>query len=417
MKKPLLFILAVCCFWSASAQKSYFIYLEAAAPFYVKLADRVYSASDANYLIIPNLTDSIYTLYVGFTANKNKVARFQVKLNGADKGFFIKSNDGNLLLENLETQQTVFPEKDAAANITYQLRSDAFTQLLSQAAGDSSLLYVPQFVKAETKPKEKSVAASESVSDNPLQNENAGKAAVETRTDTTLASIANNTPLQQDTTLKAVKGTTMVTMPADSTGAPVQMEAAEVPESTYRKSEVKRYAESSTTEGFSLVFIDYGNTTDTIRIVIPNAKYIFQQRTVPDSSASMFLDLNKNALSQQGHAVEDSSSATKLSGVIPAMPECKRFATKNDFFKLRRDMAAQFTDEGMVDVAKKYFKTKCYTVEQVKNLSSLFLTSAGKYLLFDAAFRHVSDPEHFATLEAELQDDYYIRRFKALIGA
>ena len=45
----------------------------------------------------------------------------------------------------------------------------------------------------------------------------------------------------------------------------------------------------------------------------------------------------------------------------------------------------------MVDEAKKYFKTKCFTTEQVRNLGSLFLSSAGKYLFYDAAYFHVTD--------------------------
>jgi hypothetical protein len=79
-------------------------------------------------------------------------------------------------------------------------------------------------------------------------------------------------------------------------------------------------------------------------------------------------------------------------------------------------MAAENTDEAMVAEAKKFFKSKCFTTEQVKNLSALFLTSAGKYQFFDAAYLHVNDQEQFSTLESEIKDDYYLKRFKALIG-
>ena len=79
-------------------------------------------------------------------------------------------------------------------------------------------------------------------------------------------------------------------------------------------------------------------------------------------------------------------------------------------------MAAQITDEGMVAEAKKVFRNKCFHTEQIRYLGSLFLTSAGKYLFYDAAFLHVSDQENFQTLETEIKDDYYRKRFKALIG-
>ena len=59
-------------------------------------------------------------------------------------------------------------------------------------------------------------------------------------------------------------------------------------------------------------------------------------------------------------------------------------------------MAAETNDDGMVNEAKKYFKTKCFTVSQVKNLSALFLNDAGKYKFFDTAYTYVADIENFA---------------------
>ena len=79
-------------------------------------------------------------------------------------------------------------------------------------------------------------------------------------------------------------------------------------------------------------------------------------------------------------------------------------------------MASKTSDEAMVSEAKKVFKNKCFTTEQIKNLSSLFLSSAGKYQFFNAAYLHVSDKEKFSSLESEIIDEYYLKRFKALTG-
>jgi hypothetical protein len=95
---------------------------------------------------------------------------------------------------------------------------------------------------------------------------------------------------------------------------------------------------------------------------------------------------------------------------------CAAFAGENDFLKLRRNMAAKNTDDAMVDEAKKIFKSKCFTTEQIKNLSYLFLSPAGKYQFFDAAYTYVVDQWQFADLENEIKDEYYQKRFKALIG-
>ena len=79
-------------------------------------------------------------------------------------------------------------------------------------------------------------------------------------------------------------------------------------------------------------------------------------------------------------------------------------------------MASEENDEAMIDEAKKIYKTKCFTVEQLRNLSALFLTSAAKYQFFDASYSHVSDKQHFASLQSEIKDEYYLKRFKALVG-
>jgi hypothetical protein len=78
-------------------------------------------------------------------------------------------------------------------------------------------------------------------------------------------------------------------------------------------------------------------------------------------------------------------------------------------------MAAAGDEDEMLSLAKKQFRSRCFTTEQLKNLSSLFLSNQGKYKFFDQAYDHVSDMELFSTLGAEIGDAYYLKRFKALI--
>ena len=78
-------------------------------------------------------------------------------------------------------------------------------------------------------------------------------------------------------------------------------------------------------------------------------------------------------------------------------------------------MAAASNEEVMITMAKKMFKSKCFTTEQVKNLGTLFLKDADRYSFFDAAYPFVSDSQNFAILESQLTDGYYINRFKVMI--
>jgi hypothetical protein len=78
-------------------------------------------------------------------------------------------------------------------------------------------------------------------------------------------------------------------------------------------------------------------------------------------------------------------------------------------------MAAEENDDDMITIAKKIFKSKCFTTEQVKNLSVLFLKDKGRYDFFDAAYPFVADSNNFTSLENQLTDIYFINRFKVMI--
>lgn len=95
--------------------------------------------------------------------------------------------------------------------------------------------------------------------------------------------------------------------------------------------------------------------------------------------------------------------------------DCKEFADNEDFLRLRKKMASEDNKEDMLKVARKSFRTRCFSTAQIKDLSFLFLTDEGKYMFFDAAYPHTSDSDQFNSLEAQLKDPYYKTRFEAMI--
>ena len=95
--------------------------------------------------------------------------------------------------------------------------------------------------------------------------------------------------------------------------------------------------------------------------------------------------------------------------------DCINFASEEDFLKLRKKMVSAEKEENMLATARKFFKTKCFTTEQVKNLCVLFLKDSGKYNFFDIAYPFVSDSQNYGTLENQLVDAYYINRFRVMI--
>ncbi len=477
MKKLLLFLIYTACLSiTSSAQRVYFIYLqsEGGQPFYVKMADKVHSSTASGYLILSSLPDSSYTLRVGFARSTSPESVFNVSMHGKDKGFLLKNMDGTVNLFDLQSLNLQKPANQPSGGTSYRIKDDPFTRLLSKASSDSTLLMVmiePQAPKAEekkpdtrvaeAKPEEKkkavkqevkgeTTAATDAVSGTTTASETL-KAETSIQPPSRTDSVAQQPlktepavqePVKTDSLSQQPKSNTVVLQPEKAADRPLQPDTAQVRESKpeaesrkseaesqkaeavqeqpkqteaapaeYKRSTVTRRSESSTTEGFGLVFLDQQDgVTDTIRILIPNPKIPFKETStaVPTKEDKSFLDVSS----------EDTSSKVqpRETAKAPARSSCSRQASENDFLKLRRNMVAENTDDDMVAIARKAFKSRCYTTEQVKNLSALFLTSSGKYQLFDAAYNYVSDVEQFPSLQSELRDEYFLKRFKALIG-
>ncbi len=175
------------------------------------------------------------------------------------------------------------------------------------------------------------------------------------------------------------------------------------PSPDYERSEVIKKAESSTTDGFGLVFIDKiaDFRQDTIQIFIPNARTILGDARKKAANDRKFLDIDEN---------------TKAVSKSTARNNCSSQATEDDFFRLRKKMAGVKDSESMISEAKKEFKGKCFSVDHIRNLGNLFLNEAGKFQFYEVAYPNSSDKNGFTVLEAEFRDPYFVHRFKNLVN-
>jgi hypothetical protein len=184
--------------------------------------------------------------------------------------------------------------------------------------------------------------------------------------------------------------------------------------SEYKSSVVKRRSESSNSEGFGLTFVDEypDGKKDTIKILIPNPRtkvILREEEKQRPKEEKKFLDITADSKDATGDA-RNVAKEEKPKGM-----KCSFAASEGDFLKLRKRMAGASGDEGMLSEAIKAFRAKCYAVDQLRNLSTLFLNDAGKYRFFDAAYATVYDPGNFSQLQSELKDEYYVNRFKAML--
>lgn len=203
------------------------------------------------------------------------------------------------------------------------------------------------------------------------------------------------------------------------------------------RSVIKRKLKKSNKDGIEMIYVDdYGETKDTIRIFIPSDKKKQNDEEIKTTEAVVTTPItqpDKQLVTQPDNKQnindkpDDKISVPEKEVVKQTVKEpvfinspminsdCKIFATDDDFLKIRKKMVAENNDEDMIKAAKKIFKTKCFTTEQIKNLSVLFLKDEGKYMFFDTAYPFVSDSDQYYNLEKQLSDAYYITRFKAMI--
>lgn len=464
----LLFMVAI-----AFSQKVYFVYLQTdmEQPFYVRINEKVFSSSSSGYLILSRLKDSTYNIRIGFPGDKWPEQSFKINIAGKDRGYQVKNFPdkgwGLIDLQTLAIQMSA----EGAPRTSQADDSDVspFTAVLALASGDPTLKEKPQIIQAVSKVE--SPAKEESAVAPPEQPQ----AGVITRTDIPMTKMEAE-PLKDEQQAKEekpvspengvvkntakdeakidIKDTVQVQSPANvDTLAKKQDEAIALKEEekamkeektnpdptpakpeevavtdqqktivaeqpgnieSYKPSRVRKKSESSTTEGFGLTFIDEypDGTADTVRLMIPNQRTYSNTAKGPTGSKEQakeerqFLDISSDAT---GTNTAGDQAVAKQSRMIM----CSAVASETEFLKLRRNMAAKNSEEGMMNEAAKAFKSKCFSVVQVKNLSALFLDEANKYKFFQAAYTHVSDPANFATLQSELKDERLVGEFRS----
>ena len=438
MKRVFLFLFLAGIGFSGFTQRVYFLYIqsELSQPFYVKLNEKIYSSASSGYLILSHLRDSTYDFSVGFPGKNVVEQRFNVKLSGKDHGYLLKNfeNKGWGLFD-LQTMGVMMSNSNVQTAVENKgpVKKDesAFTQILAKASDDSTLLEKPDLPKV--KEEKKTEVAKQEVK-SPVVNEVTNQPGLKTETvkpdlKPVVAIEAAKQPEKTSEVITEKKTEPVVDKPTENKAveqSSVQLkeqeqgkveEKAQVDPPVYKKSEVLRKSESSTTEGFGVTYIDEQSdgARDTIKILIPQPKAEVQVEKTEVKEEKKFLDISTDTNKQETPVSVATDPKTTKPEVAVKKNSCPSLANENDFFKLRKKMAGEAGDAAMVNEAVKIFKTKCFTTEQIKNLSTLFLKDDGKYKFFDAAYLSVSDLENFPALQNELKEEYYLNRFKAML--
>ena len=393
----LLFLLIY--FVSVQGQQRHFIYIqtENKQAFYTRLNEKVFSSTASGYLIIPKLNDGTHQLSIGFPQNEWPPQNIEVIINKRDEGFLLK-NFGekgwglfNTRLFNILLPATI----NNVNNKVPEVNADGFSNVLAEVT-NTPARQSPALLNPNT--------ANDSIKSTIVKKE----------------MFKDAISIEKALPILPVNQVTKVFSYFDSSGRSIIYTATE------------------------------GNDADTIRLFIPypstqmtvekelvdsvseqklegkDASTAFSKREanlVKDSSANIIAAVANEPLKPVENAgyitdvkiSEVNTDKRKEYSITVINPACKAMATEKDFSKLQKKIAAAGTEDDMIAAASKSFRSICFTTDQLKNLSLLFLQDKGKYNFFDAAYSHVSDPGNFKDLQSQLTDEYYITRFKAML--
>jgi len=407
MRKNISFILFLLISALVHSQKVYFVYLqtENQQPFYIRMGEKVTYSSSSGYLVLPQLRDSTYDLKIGgVDLQQSNEQLFSITVKTKDQGFllknFVEKGWGLFNLQNFEVLMNQSNSTKIPVSVAKK-EANSFTDLLSKAADDSTL--------------------NEKVVNNKKENTNGISENKELKT-------KDSDNLKVD---KLQKNSSSIDSKENSkSGKIIEKDTTDLISSNievkeiYKRTIVKKIAESSTTEGYGLTFLDISEngSADTICILIPENKKVILAQPEVKKEDKKFLEIISEDTTQHKISSENNDKSIELKLKSDSLTtqqnktiNCPGAMEEDEMSNLKIKMSLEKTNEAMIGEASKTFSIKCFTTAQVKFLSTLFSSDEGKYKFFDAVYSHILDIANFNSLQNELKDEYFIKRFKAMI--
>ena len=264
MSKIILTLIFYALTFNAVSQKVYFVYLqsEAEQPFFVKINDKPINSTSSGYLILSKLRDSVYAFSIGFHGNNWPEQKFSLKMDSKDHGYLVKnfSEQGWGLFDLQTSAVQMAMVKDAKTeNVVINKEVSRFTEILSKAVDDTTLKQRPAQHIIEEKKSEPVITTAEKKEE--------PKAII-----TELEIVRKD---EKKIEINPLREENKLSTGINETINPAVQKISEIDQfnkGEYKKSTISRKSESSTTEGFGVVFIDEyeDGTKDTINILISN---------------------------------------------------------------------------------------------------------------------------------------------------
>lgn len=121
--------------------------------------------------------------------------------------------------------------------------------------------------------------------------------------------------------------------------------------------------------------------------------------------------IEKSGKELQSSKEKNTNTIVSLDNKLKQKPNCT-IATDADFNLLKKQLQAAKTELGMIANAEPTFGEKCFSTEQIKNLSKLFATDKNKLAFFLSAKDSIYDGNNFASLQGQLSDPAIVKQFR-----
>jgi hypothetical protein len=408
------------------AQQSHFIYIQSdnKQPFSVVLNKKSYSSGGTGYLIISKIPAGKQTLLLGFTGSKLPAFEFAVVVD-ADAGYALKNyEEKGWGLYNLQSmavvmgtasaqalpqqQQPVKPPAQTTAAALKPVANNQFGDMLSQVVDDPDLAKktTPQPVEKPAVKTPASTAATQPTATKPVQKATVDTVVIPDAEDVAASAGTRGVIKAQEN--QDEKGTGMVIIDFNSKGSDtvkIFIPVTPPPADSVKVAEAKPEEKKDTP-------VTLPAQADTV--VVPK-----------EATAVNNPFYSKPAETVAAGTQEKREPAVTADSAVVELPEKKiasynsnctgGMASDKDLDKLKKRMVGEGADDKMIAAAKKAFKAKCYTTAQIKELGMLFFTDDSRYAFYDASYPFVYDVANFSSLEAMLLEDYYKKRFRAML--
>jgi hypothetical protein len=134
---------------NANSQHYFVIESESQQPFYLKLADTIYSSSGSGFMIVPRNMEKKLSCTIGFPRNKYPEIHFELDSMDRDRGFYLRQFEGKGwgLFDRASMEVVIGKVSGTIESSTEMVQSkkggDEFATMLSEVTGDKTLLERP----------------------------------------------------------------------------------------------------------------------------------------------------------------------------------------------------------------------------------------------------------------------------------